>query len=39
MIPLEAVKEYHAALEKQGLKPVREIAIDNAITESVLKSG
>ena len=39
MIPLEAVKEYHAALEKQGLKPTREIAIDSAITESVLKSG
>jgi hypothetical protein len=39
MIPLEAVKEYHAALEKQGLKPTREIAIDSAITESVLKSS
>ena len=37
--PSEAVKDYHAALEKQGLKPTREIAIDSTITESVLKSG
>ncbi len=39
MTPLEAVKDYHAALQKQGLKPTREIAIDSAITETVLKSG
>jgi hypothetical protein len=39
MTPPEAVKDYHAALQKQGLKPTREIAIDSAITESVLKSG
>ena len=39
MTPSEAVKDYHAALEKQGLKPTREIAIDSAITETVLKSG
>jgi hypothetical protein len=39
MTPLDAVKDYHAALQKQGLKPTREIAIDSAITESVLKSG
>jgi hypothetical protein len=39
MTPPEAVKDYHAALEKQGLKPTREIAVDSAITESVLKSG
>jgi len=37
MTPPEAVKDYHAALEKQGLKPTREIAVDSAITESVLK--
>jgi len=35
--PAEAVKEYHAALEKKGLKPAREIALDSTITESVLK--
>ena len=39
MTPLEAVKDYHAALEKQGLKPTREIAVDSAITETVLKSA
>ena len=39
MTPPEAVKDYHAALQKQGLKPTREIAVDSAITESVLKSG
>ncbi len=37
--PPEAVKEYHAALQKQGLKPTREIAVDSAITETVLKSA
>jgi hypothetical protein len=37
--PSEAVKDYHAALEKQGLKPTREIAVDSAITETVLKSA
>jgi hypothetical protein len=37
--PLEAVKDYHAALAKQGLKPAREIAVDSSITESVLKSA
>ncbi|HEY1779567.1 MAG TPA: hypothetical protein VGG79_03900 [Roseiarcus sp.] len=37
MTPLEAVKDYHSALQKQGLKPAREIALDSAITESVLK--
>ena len=37
--PPEAVKDYHAALQKQGLKPAREIATDSAITEAVLKSG
>jgi hypothetical protein len=37
--PLEAVKEYHAALQKQGLKPARDLALDSAITESVLESA
>ena len=35
--PLEAVKDYHGALQKQGLKPAREIALDSAITEPALK--
>ncbi len=39
MTPPEAVKDYHAALQKQGLKPTREIAVDSAITETVLKSA
>jgi hypothetical protein len=39
MTPLDAVKDYHAALQKQGLKPAREIAVDSAITETVLKSA
>ena len=37
LTPLEAVKDYHATLQKQGLKPVRELAHDSAITESALK--
>jgi hypothetical protein len=37
MTPLEAVKAYHAALHKQGLKPMREPDLDNAVTESALK--
>src|SRR6202142_2117531 len=39
MTPPEAVKDYHSALEKKGLKPTREIATDSTITEAVLKSG
>jgi hypothetical protein len=39
MTPLDAVRDYHGALQKQGLKPTREVAIDSAITETVLKSG
>jgi hypothetical protein len=39
LTPLEAVKDYHAAIHKQGLKPMRELAHDSAITEPVLKSA
>ena len=39
LTPLEAVKDYHAALQKQGLKPIRELAVDTAITESVLMAA
>ncbi|HXE25384.1 MAG TPA: hypothetical protein VN637_10900, partial [Roseiarcus sp.] len=37
--PLEAVKAYHAAVVKQGLKPMREIKLDSAITEPALKQA
>jgi hypothetical protein len=37
--PLDAVKDYHAAIRKQGLKPMRELALDSAITEPVLESA
>ena len=37
MTPLEAVKDYHEALRRQSLKPIRELAVDSAITELVLK--
>jgi hypothetical protein len=35
--PAEAVKSYHAALARKGLKPQRSLADDQAITESVLE--
>jgi hypothetical protein len=34
--PLEAVKAYHGSLQQRGLKPIRALAVDTAITESVL---
>ncbi len=39
MIPLEAVKHYHEALCRQSLTPIRELAVDSAITEPVLKAA
>ena len=39
LTPLEAVKDYHAALHKQGLKPIRELARDSAITEPALMAA
>ena len=36
LTPLEAVKDYHAALQKKGLKAGRGLAADSAITEPVL---
>ncbi len=39
MTPLEAVRDYHAALDKQRLKPVRELAVDSAITEPALMAA
>ena len=37
--PLEAVKAYHGELQKQGKKPARDLALDSAITESVLEQA
>ena len=37
--PLEAVKAYHAGLQKSGLLPIRSLDKDGEITEKVLMSG
>lgn len=37
--PEEAVRAYHAELEREGLKPLRPLEGDLVITEAVLKSG
>ena len=37
--PAEAVKAYHASLASNGIKPLRDLAADNEITEKVLKEG
>lgn len=37
--PGEAVKAYHADLDKQGVAPLRSLAADNEITEAVLGHG
>jgi DhnA family fructose-bisphosphate aldolase class Ia len=37
--PAEAVKAYHGELQKKGLKPVRPLADDAAITEQDLKAA
>ncbi len=37
--PAEAVKAYHASLAKSRIKPLRDLAADNEITEKVLKEG
>jgi hypothetical protein len=39
LAPLEAVKAYHGELQKQGKKPTRDLALDSAITESVLEQA
>ena len=38
LAPEEAVRAYHAELDRQGLKPLRPLEDDLAITEAVLKS-
>ena len=37
--PAEAVRAYHAEIQKKGLKPARALEEDLAITEAVLKDG
>ena len=37
--PLEAVKAYHATLQKQGIKPDRPLDEDSKVTEHVLKEA
>ncbi len=37
LTPLEAVEDYHEALRKKGVKPLRELAEDGKITDAVLK--
>jgi hypothetical protein len=37
--PLDAVKAYHAGLQKKGLTPARSLAADSEITEKVLMAG
>lgn len=39
MMPLEAVKAYHAKLKDKGIAAVRSLEEDCAITEAVLKDG
>jgi hypothetical protein len=36
---LEAVEDYHEALRKQSMKPIRDFAADSEITEAVLKQA
>ncbi len=37
--PVEAVKAYHAGLQKNGVTPIRPLAADSEITEKVLKGA
>ncbi len=37
LTPLEAVEDYHEALRKKGVKPLRNLTDDSEITEHVLK--
>lgn len=37
--PEEAVKAYHGSLEKNGIKPLRDLSADREITEKVLKAA
>ncbi len=37
LTPLEAVEDYHEALRKKTIKPMRDFAEDSEITEAVLE--
>ena len=37
--PSEAVKAYHGALQREGIKPYRGLEDDNLVTEAALKQG
>jgi hypothetical protein len=37
LTPLEAVEDYHEALRKKGVRPMRELSDDSEITEAALK--
>ena len=37
--PAEAVKAYHCELQKQGIRPTRELEDDNRVTEAALRQG
>jgi hypothetical protein len=37
--PAEAVKAYHGALQKKGIKPDRPLEEDSKVTEAVLKEA
>ena len=39
LTPLEAVEDYHEALRKKNVKPMRDFAEDGEITEAVLKQA
>jgi hypothetical protein len=39
ILPLEAVKAYHGALQKKKIAPVRSLEDDGKLTEAVLKEG
>ena len=39
LTPWEAVKAYHGALQKSGIKPYRDLEDDNNITEAPLMQG
>ena len=39
MLPLEAVRAYHAALKDKGIPSVRSLEDDSAVTEAVLKAA
>jgi hypothetical protein len=39
LAPSEAVKAYHAALQREGIRPHRDLSADDQITEATLKLG